>query len=159
MKVEQATEWLLAHSGDKDFNDPLPLETEDPVRTDGDNNNSTEQSDRTTATQDSSRVSPSGDGAPEGAADSTSDIGASGGAGASATSDDDLDKEYTPQEALQVFREFRNRPRKPPPETVGHILFYNCFYISKIYVTNRKFSHYDGQGFCIHFSWKGRDDL
>ena len=133
MKVDQATEWLLAHSGDKDFNDPLPLEKDDPVRTDGDNNNSTEQSGRTIPTQDSSRVSPGGDGAPEGATNSTSDVGAgaNGGAGAASTSDDDSDKEYTPEEALQVFKEFRNRPRKPPPETVRHVFHFQSVFIFK----------------------------
>ncbi|XP_072015842.1 ubiquitin-associated domain-containing protein 1-like [Amphiura filiformis] len=130
MKVEAAMEWLLQHSGDEDYNEPLPL---DQVE----NNNITGQSQSisstaTKSTAQDSNVTASDESRlqPEGATNSTNGAGDGATAGAStgaeslgaAATTSEEEKNYSSTEALQLFQEFRNRPRKPPPETALHFL-------------------------------------
>ncbi len=162
MNVEVAMEWLLAHSDDKDYNDPLPLD-QDPSTTASttDNNNTTELSQNTspstTSTEQDSNASTGTEartlpvnetnstdtagvaGACGGGAGASGDgAGASGESQGAAAATSVEEKNYSPSEALQLFREFRNRPRKPPPETVSLFSFHlsttskHCTYLKMI---------------------------
>ena len=140
MSVQPAMEWLLEHSEDQDYNDRLPRKPTAPAKSSsagatGDNNNSAQQTNTQTSNSSipcATEISaPTAAGATLGTISGTeAGTGTSAGAASgptesgntsdlsSANKSEDVEL-LGPEEVLRIFREFRNRPRKPPSEIVS----------------------------------------